>query len=217
MNELLDALKAAVFEGYADRSIAITERCLADGIPAQVIFEEAIVKGIQEAGVYWDCNRYRVPDIILSADAFNSAVAVIDQQPQPAGFDQRPKVLIGVVEGDVHDLGKNIVSAMLRGAGIHVVDLGVDLPVSEFVKAVRRERPEILGIGAYMSSSMLEIPEIIRALVEADLRTKVKIIIGGVPISQPFAVSVGADGWAQDALEAVSAVKDLLAQNQGNG
>jgi methylmalonyl-CoA mutase cobalamin-binding domain/chain len=212
MNDLLNELKEAVIEGYADRSIAITERCLAQGIPAQVIFEEAIVKGIQEAGVYWDCNRYRVPDVILSADAFNSAVAVIEKQLHPGGEDQRPKVLMGVVEGDVHDLGKNIVSAMLRGAGIHVVDIGVDLPAAEFVKAVRREQPKILGIGAYMSSSMLEIPEVIRALVEAGLRAQIKILIGGVPISQAFAVSVGADSWAPDALDAVRAVKELLAQ-----
>jgi 5-methyltetrahydrofolate--homocysteine methyltransferase len=120
---------------------------------------------------------------------------------------------MGVVEGDVHDLGKNIVSAMLRGAGIRVVDIGVDLPARDFVEAVRRERPEILGIGAYMSSSMLEIPEVIQALMAAGLRDQIKILIGGVPISQAFAESVGADGWAPDALVAVSTVKELLAQD----
>ncbi len=212
MNDLLRELKDAVVEGDADRATLLTERCLGAGLPAQQIFDDAIVAGIQEAGVLWDCDRYRVPDVILSADAFNSAVAVIEKQLRQGEDDSRPKVLMGVVEGDVHDLGKNIVIAMLRGAGLRVVDLGVDVPADRFVEAVRQEHPAVLGIGAYMSSTMLEIPGIIRSLSDAGLRSQVKILVGGVVISDHFAAQIQADGWAPDASKAVSAVKDLLNQ-----
>jgi len=213
MNDLLNELKNAVVEGDADRAVAMAQRCLAAGVTAPMIFENAIVAGIQEAGVLWDCNRYRVPDVILSADAFNAAVSVIEKHLRPGSDDVRPKIVLGVVEGDVHDLGKNIVSAMLQGAGLHVVDLGVDVPSAGFVEAVRRERPAILGIGAYMSTTMLAIPEILEALRVAGLRSNVKVLVGGVVITQQFAVAAGADGWALDASAAVRKVKELLGRD----
>ena len=210
MNEHLIELKNAVIEGDAERAAGLAQECLDAGIPANTIFEGGIVAGIQEAGVLWDCNRYRVPDVILAADAFNEAVAVIEQRLHPDGDDVRPKVVLGVVEGDVHDLGKNILAAMLRGAGLHVVDLGVDVPVPAFVEAVRREQPRVLGIGAYMSTTMLAVPEVIQALDAAGLRAGVKVLVGGVPTSQRFADAAGADGWAPDASAAVRLVKKLL-------
>ena len=187
MNELLAELKSAVVEGDAERAAGLASDCLAAGIPPAEIFEGGIVAGIQEAGILWDCSRYRVPDVILAADAFNEAVAVIEQRLHPGGDDVRPKVLLGVVEGDVHDLGKNIVVAMLRGAGLHVVDLGVDLPISAFVEAVRLEQPLVLGIGAYMSTTMLAVPEVVHTLETAGLRAGVRVMVGGVPTSQQFA------------------------------
>lgn len=214
MNDLLLELKNAVVEGYADQAARLADACLAAGIPAATIFDEAVVVGIQEAGVLWDCNRYRVPDVILSADAFNEAVAVIERRLPLLEDDTRPKVLMGVVEGDMHDLGKNILVTMLRGAGLRVVDLGVDLSTADFVEAVRRERPAILGIGSYMSTTMLAVPEIIQALEAAGLRAHVKILIGGVPTTQQFAEQVGADGWAVDASAAVRLVKHILQHDE---
>ncbi len=212
MNELLGELKNAVVEGHGERAIDLAERCLAAGLPATTILDEAIIAGIREAGTLWDCNRYRVPDMILSADAFNEAVAVIERHLPVRQDDSRPTLVIGVVEGDVHDLGKNIVVTMLRGAGLDVIDLGVDLSASAFVGAVQRERPVILGIGAYMSSTMLAVPEILQALEKAGLRSSVKVIVGGVPTTQHFADEIGADGWARDASSAVHLVKRMLGQ-----
>ncbi len=214
MDDLLNELRNAVIEGDADRAVAITGRCLEQGISAHEIFERAIVMGIQDAGVLWDCDRYRVPDVILSADAFNSAVSVIEERLRPGGADPRPKVLLGVVEGDVHDLGKNIVSAMMQGAGLHIIDLGVDVSPAGFVEAVERERPDIVGIGAYMSTSMLTIPEIIDALNQAGLRSRIKVLVGGVVVTQQFATETGADGWALDATSAVRKAKELLGQER---
>lgn len=212
MNELLLRLKDAVVEGNAETAARLAEQCLAADLPAATIFEQAIVAGIQETGVLWDCNRYQVPDVILSADAFNEAVAIIERS-LPPHTDERPKVVVGVVEGDVHDLGKNILVAMLRGAGLRVVDLGVDLPTAAFVEAVQREQPLILGIGAYMSSTMLAVPEILQALEQAGLRASVKVLVGGVPTTQHFADVTGADGWAPDASSAVQIAKQMLAHS----
>lgn len=212
MNDLLHRLRNAVVEGYAQEAADLAEQCLAANILPAEIFEKAIVTGIQEAGMLWDCNRYRVPDVILSADAFNEAVAVIEKRLPLLEDESRPKVVMGVVEGDVHDLGKNILVALLRGAGLKVIDLGVDLPPAAFVEAVERERPDVLGIGAYMSTTMLSVSEILQALEQAGLRDQVKVIIGGVPTTRQFAASVGADGWAPDATSAVALVKKLLGQ-----
>jgi len=212
MNDLLHRLRNAVVEGYAQEAADLAEQCLAANILPAEIFEKAIVTGIQEAGMLWDCNRYRVPDVILSADAFNEAVAVSETRLPLLEDESRPKVVMGVVEGDVHDLGKNILVALLRGAGLKVIDLGVDLPPAAFVEAVERERPDVLGIGAYMSTTMLSVSEILQALEQAGLRDQVKVIIGGVPTTRQFAASVGADGWAPDATSAVALVKKLLGQ-----
>ena len=139
---------------------------------------------------------------------------MIEEQLLPGGDDVRPKIVLGVVEGDVHDLGKNILAAMLRGAGLHVVDLGVDVPAAAFVDAVQREQPELLGIGAYMSTTVLAIPEIIAALQAAGLRSGVKILIGGVPTSQHVADGMHVDGWAPDASGAVRKVRELLSREE---
>ena len=194
MNELLTELKNAVVEGDAERAATLARDCLAAGIPPTEIFEEGIVAGIRETGVLWDCSRYRVPDVILAADAFNEAVAVIEQRLHPGGDDVRPKIVLGVVEGDVHDLGKNIVVAMLRGAGLHVVDLGVDVPISAFVEAVRREQPRLLGIGAYMSTTMLAVPEVIQAL-EACRPVRGREGDGGRSANVPAVRRRGRRGW----------------------
>ncbi|MDX9830610.1 MAG: corrinoid protein [Anaerolineae bacterium] len=210
MTPLLEVLKQAIVVGDADRAAELSERCLAEGTPAQVLFEQAVIAGIQETGRLWDANHYYVPDVILSADAFRSATRVVEQHLGRRAGEQRGKVVIGVVEGDVHDLGKGIVVAMLLGTGFEVIDLGVDLPIERFVEAVRAERPDILGVGAYMSTTMLLARDVIDALEEAGLRQTVKVMVGGVPTTQHFADEIAADGWAPDATTAARRALELL-------
>ena len=210
MHQLLEALKQAVVDGKADLAVVETEKCLAEGVPAQEIFETAIVAGIQETGRLWDANKYYVPDVILSADAFTAAVKIVEQHLGRGVVATRGKVVIGVVEGDMHDLGKGIVIAMLRGAGFEVVDLGIDNPVERFVEAVKAEEPDILGVGAYMSTTMLLAREVIEALDAEGLREKIKVMVGGVPTTQHFADQIGADAWGRDASEATKRVRQLM-------
>jgi len=135
---------------------------------------------------------------------------VVERQVGQRRAGRRGKVVIGVVEGDVHDLGKGIVVAMLLGAGFEVVDLGVDLPAERFVEAVRTERPDILGIGAYMSTTMLLVRDVLEVLEEAGLRQAVQVMVGGVPTTQHFADDIGADGWALDASGAARKAQELM-------
>jgi len=198
------SLKQAVIDGETDIAVAEARRGLEAGVPAEELFYHAIVAGIQETGRRWNANKYAVPDVVLSADAFRAAVGVVEEHLSGTISGRRGKVLVGVVEGDIHDLGKSIVVAMLQGAGFQVIDLGVDVPTEQFVGAVRAESPDIVGIGAYLSTTMLKIGDVIEALVEAGLRSQVKVMIGGVPVTQRFAEYVGADAWGADASVAVA-------------
>jgi methylmalonyl-CoA mutase cobalamin-binding domain/chain len=212
---VLDVLKQTVVLGDFERAADLTSRCLEEGIPTETIFQQAIVAGIHEAGRLWDARQYYVPDVIMSAEAFKAAVRVVEQHLDTGAGARRGKVVIGVVEGDVHDLGKNVVVAMLQGEGFRVIDLGVDVAVDQFVDAVRTEQPDILGIGAYMSTTMVFIRDVIRALEKAGLRTQIKVMVGGVPTTQPFANQVRADAWGVDASAAVAKALQLVKREGG--
>jgi corrinoid protein of di/trimethylamine methyltransferase len=209
-------LRQAIVNGDEDLANRYVKECMDIGINPRLIFDQAIIAGIQETGRLWDIGKYFVPDVILSADAFNAAVEIIERHLEGNSVNRVGKVVIGTVEGDMHDLGKNIVIALLRGAGFEVIDLGIDNPVERFIQAVISESPDILGVGAYMSTSMLEIKNVIRALVQRGLREKVKVIVGGVTTTQHFADEIGADAWGPNASAAVEEIKSLLNSTGGD-
>jgi corrinoid protein of di/trimethylamine methyltransferase len=208
-------LRQAIVNGDEDLANRYVKECMDIGINPRLIFDQAIIAGIQETGRLWDIGKYFVPDVILSADAFNAAVEIIERHLEGNSVNRVGKVVIGTVEGDMHDLGKNIVIALLRGAGFEVIDLGIDNPVDRFIQAVISESPDILGVGAYMSTSMLEIKNVIRALEQRGLREKVKVIVGGVTTTQYFADEIGADAWGPNASAAVEQIKSLLNSTGG--
>jgi 5-methyltetrahydrofolate--homocysteine methyltransferase len=169
-----------------------------------------IVPGIEEAGRLWKANKYFLPDVIMAAEAFNAAMAVVEPLLTGPQAQKTGRFLIGTVAGDMHNLGKSIVVAMLRGAGFEVIDLGVDVPNQAFLDKVAELKPDVLGLGCYMSTTMLEMRDVIQALKAKGLRDKVKVMVGGVPVSQAFADEVGADAWGVDALDAVAKARKLL-------
>jgi methanogenic corrinoid protein MtbC1 len=174
------------------------------------VLNQAVVAGIEEAGRLWNENRYFLPDVILSAGAFNAALKVVE--PRLAGGMRRGtgRILFGVVEGDMHDLGKNIVIALLTGAGFEVIDLGVDVPAQVFIDRTEELEPDLVGLGAYMTTTMLKMRHIVEGLHKGSMRGKVKVMVGGVPTSQAFADEIGADAWGKDALDAVTKAKQLM-------
>jgi corrinoid protein of di/trimethylamine methyltransferase len=210
MSDTLEKLKVAVVQGDDVEAAAAAKQALADGTPALQVVNKAVVPGIQEAGRLWKENQYFLPDVVLSAEAFNAAMAVLE--PHVAGGQTRStgKVLIGTVAGDMHNLGKAIVATMLRGAGFEVVDLGVDVCTAEFLDKAAEWKPDILGLGCYMTTTMLIIKDIIKQCQEKGLRGTMKIMVGGVPTSQAFADEVGADAWGKDALDSVSKALQLV-------
>ena len=209
MLDTLRELKKAILDGEDDIALELVQKALDDGVQPIMVVKQAIVPGIQEAGDLWKKNRYFQSDVIMSAEAFRVAMEVVEPLLTHLEADTAKTVAIGTVAGDMHNLGKIIVIAMLRGAGFIVVDLGEDVPTSVFIDTVKERKPDILGLGCYMTTTMLEIKEVLKSLEDSGLRQNVKVLVGGVPTSQGFADEIGADGWGKDALDAVDKAKLL--------
>ena len=202
--ELYQAISKAVTEGEEEEAVKRVKEALKAGLPPVGIMQRGIVAGINRAGELWKANEFFLPDVILAADALKAAIAVLKPHlKEGEGLKKGKKVVIGVVQGDVHDLGKSLVIAMLTAAGFEVIDLGIDVPKQKFIDAAREQKPDILGLGAYMTTTMLEMKDIIVELDRQGLRRNLKVMVGGVPTSQEFADQVGADAWGKDALDAL--------------
>jgi methylmalonyl-CoA mutase cobalamin-binding domain/chain len=149
--------------------------------------------------------------VILAADAFKAAMVPLEPRlREDDGGAPQHKFVIGVVEGDMHDLGKGLVATMLQSSGFEVIDLGIDVPQAKFVEVVKEQRPDIVGLGAYMTTTMLQMKDIIQQLADEGLRDGVRVMVGGVPTSQEFADEVGADAWGKDALDAMRKALELV-------
>jgi len=210
MVEILLALKQAVLEGDDISAEALARQAVAEGIAATVIVEQAVMRGIQDAAVLWQKNEYFLPDMVMSAEAFRQAMTVVEPLISNRGQQYTGRYLIGTVAGDMHDLGKMIVVAMLRGAGFEVIDLGEDVPRETFLQKTAELQPDILGLGCYMTTTMAEVTEIVRQVKSGDLRDKISVMVGGVPTSQDFADQIGADAWGKDALDTVNKCRALM-------
>ena len=160
---------------------------------------------------YEEGERY-IPEMLISAEAMKAAMEVLRPKLVETGAKPRGKVVIGTVEGDLHDIGKNLVAMMLEGAGFEVIDLGVEVTAKQFVHAVGEHKPDILGMSALITTTMVHMPEVIEALKQTGLRNKVKVMVGGAPITQEYADEIGADGYAPDAASAVELAKRLVGE-----
>jgi methanogenic corrinoid protein MtbC1 len=210
VSDTIKNLKKAVLEGEDDLALSLAQQSLEEGAQALVIVNEAIIAGIQEAGELWKKNEYFQTDMIMCAEAFRVAMEAVEPSITAGDTGSAGTFVIGTVAGDMHDLGKMMVNAMLRGAGFHVIDLGEDVPTSAFIDKVKEVNPDILGLGCYMTPNMVEMENIIKSLKENGLRDSVKVMIGGVPTSQQYADESGADAWGKDALDAVEKAQQLM-------
>ncbi len=204
MEDLYEKIRDAVTAGEDEAAARMVREALSAGFPPQDILQKGAVAGITKAGELWKANTYFLPDVILAADAFKTAMASLEPFIKGKGTEVRgKKFVIGVVAGDMHDLGKTLVTTMLQASGFEVIDLGIDVPREKFLEAVKTHKPDILGLGAYMTTTMLEMKELIRELRDRGLRNGVQVMVGGVPTSQEFAQEIGADAWGKDALDAL--------------
>ena len=208
--ELYQVISKAVMEGEEEEAVRRVNEALEAGLPPLEIMQRGIVDGINKTGERWKANEYFLPDVILAADALKAAMVLLKPHlSEEESLAKGRKVVIGVVQGDVHDLGKSLVIAMLTSAGFEVIDLGIDVPLERFIESARQHQPHIIGLGAYMSTTMLQMKEIITGLGEKGLRQNLKVMVGGVPTSQEFADEIGADAWGKDALDALDKALEL--------
>jgi 5-methyltetrahydrofolate--homocysteine methyltransferase len=205
-----DELKKAVCEGDEIRAGSIVAGALVQGVDPKDLLEKGAVAGIFEAGRLWQAGDYFLPDMILATEAYKEAMKRIEPFLAADKRSYKGRILVGTVEGDAHDIGKNLVIAMLRCASYEVVDMGVDVAIREIVDKTRTLMPDVLGLGAYMTTTMRKMQDVIRALEESGLREKVKVIVGGAPVTPEYAKRIGADGYGENAAEAVEVLDRIL-------
>ncbi len=205
-----DALKEAIIIGDEEKVPSLVQQALDDGTEAPDILTNGLIAGMEIVGRRFKAGEMFLPEVLLSASVMHQSLDLIN--PLLAKSDHRGlgTIVIGTVEGDIHDIGKKIVGFLLEGTGYNVIDLGVDVKADSFALAVEKNNPDILGMSALLTT-MPHMGTIIELLKEKGLREKVKIIVGGAPISDQFASSIGADGYALEAGSAVDLVKKLLA------
>jgi 5-methyltetrahydrofolate--homocysteine methyltransferase len=211
MDEKLKAIFDGVVEGDNASVQQHVQEALNGGTSASLILNEALIPGMAEVGRLFEEGEYFVPEMLISARAMKSAMAMLKTQLQQADVKYTGSVVIGTVKGDLHDIGKNLVGLMLEGAGFQVKDLGSDVTAEKYVDAVRETGANIVAMSALLTTTMVNMKSIITALEEAGLRGKVKVMIGGAPVTDSFAKQIGADGYASDASRAVAVAKTLCA------
>lgn len=206
----LREIEEAVIQGDAAGVVILLNQAVAEGVDPMAIVAEHLVPAMAEVGARFERGEFFVPEMLMSASAMQSGMGVLT--PLLAGRQavRAQRVVIGTVQSDIHDLGKNLVAMMLSGAGFEIDDLGSDVAPEKFVEAVRQMEPHILGMSALMTTTMTGMRDTVEALVAAGLRDRVKVMVGGAPLSQAYAEEIGADAYAPDAWAAVKLVKELL-------
>ena len=206
-----DALKKAIIVGDEKEVEGQVNKALGKGAKAQDILVNGLIAGMEVVGQRFKAGEMFLPEVLLSAEVMHKGLDIINPQLAQSGHKGLGTVVIGTVEGDIHDIGKRIVSFLLEGTGFEVIDLGVDVKTETFVQAVEKHNAKILGMSALLTTTMPNMAKTIDSLKERGLRDKVKIVVGGAPLSEQFAQSIGADGYAPEAGSAVELVKRLVA------
>jgi 5-methyltetrahydrofolate--homocysteine methyltransferase len=207
----LTPLTEAVVAGQAPKAKELTAKALEAGVSPGKILQEGLIPGMAEVGRRFECREFYVPELLIAARAMHAALDILRPLLAASGeVEPVGKVVIGTVRGDLHDIGKNLVTMMLEGSGFEVKDLGIDVSPEKFVNAVKEGGYDVLAMSALLTTTMPSMKATIDALKEAGLRDKVKVIIGGAPITQEYANQIGADGYGEDANQAVRVAKQLL-------
>ena len=205
----LNAIAEALIAGKADQVKQLVQAAVDEGAPVKKVLDEGLIAGMNEVGRRFKANEFYVPEVLIAARAMHYGMEVLQPRLEAEGVESVAKAAIGTVKGDLHDIGKNLVTMMLKGAGFDVVDLGVDVPVEKFVETAKGD-VQILCLSALLTTTMPQMPKVIEALKEAGIEN-VKVMIGGAPVTQKYADEIGADGYASDAASAVDKAKELLA------
>jgi len=205
----LKALADAIIKGDQNAAVEITRTALKKGTAAKSVLEEGLIAGMDVVGGRFKKNEIYIPEVLIAARAMKMAMGILEPELAKAGVKPVGKFLIGTVQGDLHDIGKNLVAMMLKGAGFEVIDLGVDVSAEKFVEQAGNAGIQLVGMSTLLTTTMPGIEKTVKALKDAGV--SVKIMIGGAPVTQGYADRIGADGYAPDAASAVDMAKTLVA------
>jgi len=209
LSELLDDIRKSIIEGNRDHVELGVQRALADGHEAREIMFDVLVAAMAEVGELYENGEFYVPEMMISARAMKAGLEILRPMMVESGVKPLAHVVLGTVEGDLHDIGKNLVGMMLQGAGFEVIDLGVDVSSKTFIEAIDKD-VQILGMSGLLTTTIPIMETVISDMSKAGLRDKVLVIVGGAPVTEEFSVSIGADGYAADASKAVAVARELL-------
>lgn len=208
----METLKELVKTGKAQETAERVKTLLDQGADPEAIMREALISAMDEVGDLFQQGEYFVPELLVAARAMKHGLEILKPQLVQTGVEPMGKALMGTVKGDLHDIGKNLVIMALEGAGFEVIDLGTDVDPEKFVEAVREHKPQVIGLSALLTTTMLTMKEIIEAIKAAGLRNQVKIMIGGAPVSQEFADEIGADFYGMDSTSGRNYARDVVSK-----
>ena len=213
-DELFESMKQSVFEGDPDRARALAQRALAEGVNPLDAVNCGFVLGLHAVGEQFELGEMFLPDLVLAGEAMKAAAAILEPAIHQMGTSRETlgKVILGTVKGDIHEIGKTLVGTMLSASGFQVFDLGVDVSFDEFALKARELHADIVGLSALLTTTMTGQKGVLEALERHGLRPRVKVMIGGAPVTQNWASEIGADGYGRDALAAVALAKSLMAR-----
>ncbi len=210
---IIEQVRKNVYDGDENNTVELVKKALDEGKTANEILDEGLVAGLRDCGDGFEKGEKFIPEMLMSSESMKKAMEVIKPLLlEGTGGGITARAVLATVEGDVHDIGLELVGTMLETAGFEVRNMGPDVPTEDIVEAVKEDSPHILGLSALLSNTMDVMPDVIEALVKAELRDSVKVMVGGAPVKQDFADEIGADGWAYDAASAVPKAKELRGQ-----
>ena len=228
VDELLIEIRTNVILGRVDESdegydgdrigqpgvSELVNEALDNGVPAKRVLSEALSDAMEVVGKKYETKEYLIPDMLASAECVGTAMDILEPQLVDAGVDSKGRCVVATVEGDLHDIGKNIVATLIKGAGYEIIDLGTSVPADRIVEVVRDKQAQFLGLSALLSTTMTKMPVVMEQLQAAGVRGDVSVLVGGAPVSASFAEQIGADAYCRDAFEAVDTLERLRREHE---
>lgn len=208
--DILQRISEELQKGNYTEVPKLVQEALNLNIPPSKILNDGLISGMDIVGEKFKRDELFMPEVLIAAKAMQAGMDILRPKLIEAGANLKGKIILGTVKGDLHDIGKNLVGMMMEGAGFQVIDLGIDVPSEKFVEMVKSEKPDIVGLSALLTTTMPRMKEVIESLIEAGIRERVKVMVGGAPVTEKFAKDIGADGYAPDAASAVEKARSLL-------
>ncbi len=205
----LKMLAEAVIKGDQNTAVEVTKSALAEGVAAKSVLEEGLIAGMGIVGARFKKNEVYIPEVLISARAMKMAMEILEPELAKEGVEPVGRFMIGTVAGDLHDIGKNLVAMMLKGAGFEVIDAGIDVSIEKFIEQAKSSGVQVIGMSALLTTTMPAMEKTLKAIKEAGVTAK--IMVGGAPVTEGYAEKIGADGYAADAASAVDVAKSLIA------